>query len=456
MKITSLWVLITLVIVSAAPIQAENPSLSARTKIRPNVLVIMADDLGYNDLGYQGSSVVKTPHIDALAKSGVIFSDAHTTASVCSPSRAGFITGRYQQRFGHEANCPPSGFGMDTSEYTIGEAFQSLGYKSYLVGKWHLGDTKEQYPTQRGFDEFWGLREGSRSFFHSRSVDKPGNSRAIELNGKQVDFKGFLTDRMTDQAIRMIDSDKEKPFFMFLSYTAPHAPLQATPEDLARANNNAYHALIQNMDDNIGRLVGYLDTNKLKEKTMIWFLSDNGGTVKHASNRPLNGKKGIKFEGGQRVPFILNWPGSVPGGVTFNGLTSALDIFATSFKAAGGIQTPKPLDGIDLVPFLNGRVGDPHDTLCWRKLEGKAVRSGDWKMIITEGLDPMLYNLDKDISERNNIAESKPEVVEQLRKKLTEWESEMITPKWGEGDKWVNVRKKDYIRFRDAKGSIKL
>lgn len=433
------------------------PADESKTTNRPNVLVIMADDLGYNDLGYQGSQTVKTPHIDSLAKSGIIFTDAHTSASVCSPSRAGFITGRYQQRFGHEANCPPDGLGMDTSEYTLGQAFQSLGYKSYLIGKWHLGNTEAQYPTNRGFDKFWGLREGSRSFFADKRIDKDGNPRAIEENGKRVDFKGHLTDRMTDQAISMIGGSKDDPFFMFLSYTAPHAPLQVTKEDLARANGNPYHALIQNMDDNIGRVLAFLDDAKLRDNTMIWFLSDNGGTVKAASNKPLNGKKGIKFEGGQRVPFILNWPGKISEGTQFHGLTSALDIFSTSFKAAGGTTTPKPLDGIDLLPFLtNESTDEPRETLYWRKEEGKAIRFKDWKLIITAGLDPMLYNLNDDLSERNNVAKDNPELVTLMNNKLEAWESEMIAPQWGEGKKWVPVRKKDYIRFRDAKGFIKL
>ena len=449
MKKRIIGTLLSLSLISPAFAEVQSPE-------KPNVLVIMADDLGYNDLGYQGSSVVKTPHIDALAHTGVIFTDAHTAASVCSPSRAGFITGRYQQRFGHEANCPPDGLGMDTSEYTMGQAFQSLGYKTYIVGKWHLGNREDHYPTQRGFDEFWGLREGSRSFFPEKKV-KQGNPRSIELNGEAVAFEGFLTDRMTDQAIRMISSDKEAPFFMFLSYTAPHTPLQATPKDLARANGNAYHALIQNMDDNIGRLMKHLEDNQLKENTIIWFLSDNGGTVHQASNKPLNGKKGIKFEGGQRVPFILNWPQGAPQGTRFDGLSSAMDIFATSFKLAGGTETPRPLDGVDLLPFVTGQVsGEPHDTLYWRKLEGKAIRSGDWKLILTEGLDPMLYNLAKDISERSNEAKNSPERVDQLRKKLEAWESEMIAPQWEEGKKWTKVRKEHYIKFRDAEDFISL
>ncbi|NQX91988.1 MAG: sulfatase-like hydrolase/transferase, partial [Flavobacteriales bacterium] len=237
-----------------------------------------------------------------------------------------FITSRYQQRFGHEANVPPPGLGMALDEFTAGQAFKSVGYNTYLIGKWHLGDTEDQYPTNRGFDDFYGLREGSRNYFYNpeHKHDEPGNAHNIEHNGKQIAFKGFLTDRMTDQAIRMAESSRNVPFFMFLSYTAPHAPLQAKPEDLEKANGNPYVALVQNMDKNIGRLLNHLEQIGKRDNTIIWFLSDNGGTVNQACNIPLNGKKGIKFEGGQRIPFILNYPAEVQGGRVFEGTVSSM------------------------------------------------------------------------------------------------------------------------------------
>lgn len=425
-------------------------SVVAATAEKPNVIVIMADDLGYKDLGFQGSEVVKTPHLDKLAKNGVIFTDGHAAASVCSPSRAGFITGRYQQRFGHEANCPRGKQGMVTSEYTIGQAFQSLGYKTYMIGKWHLGNLDEMYPTKRGFDEFYGLREGSRSFFYGKK-EKYGNWHSMEHNGEHVKFEGHLTDRMTDAAIEMVEADKKAPFFMFLSYTAPHTPLQVTPEDKAKANGNAYHALIQNMDDNIGRLVAYLEKNKLRQNTVIWFVSDNGGTCGAASNYPLNGKKGVEFEGGHRVPFIVNWPAQIKGGQKFDGLTSAMDIFPTSFKLAGGSKTPNPLDGVDVMPYLTGeKSGSPHDVLYWRKLEQAAVRKGKWKLIRAEGLDPMLYKVGEDLSELNDVAKSNPEKVQELLKLVATWETGLVEPLWQEGQGWVAKRKDGNIKWRDA------
>lgn len=425
---------------------------------KPNIIVILADDLGYHDLGFQGSTRIQTPHIDQLAASGIVFTDAHTTASVCSPSRAGFMTGRYQQRFGHEANVPPPKRGMDTREYTMGQAFQSLGYSTFVVGKWHLGDPERCYPTRRGFDEFWGLREGSRRYWYdAKKSDRPGSFKAIEHNGQQVKFEGFLTDRFTDQAMRMIDST-DQPFFLFLSYTAPHGPLEAEETDLARADNrDPYAALVQNMDDNIGRVIAFLDEQNLREKTLIWFFSDNGGVASTASNVPLNGKKGIKFEGGQRVPFLMNWPGHIPAGETFAGLTSAMDIFPTSFQLAGGETTPKPLDGVDLMPYIRGeKSGSPHQHLFWKKLEGAAIRKGDWKLIRTEGLPVMLYNLKDDLSEYNNLAESRPEKVDELLQLYETWNAQLVPPLWGEGKQYVEIRRNEYIRFRDSRKPLKL
>lgn len=432
--------------------------LAIQAAEKPNVIIILADDLGYHDLGFQGSKRIKTPHLDRLAAAGTVFTDAHTTASVCSPSRAGLITGRYQQRFGHEANVPPPGHGMDTSEFTIGQAFQSLGYSTFVVGKWHLGNPDRCYPTRRGFDEFWGLREGSRRYWYDpQRSDRPGDPHGIEHDGEQVAFDGFLTDRFTDHAIRMIASS-EKPFFLFLSYTAPHGPLEAGEADLARADGrDPYAALVQNMDDNIGRLISHLEKQQQRDNTLVWFLSDNGGVAPTASNVPLNGRKGIKFEGGQRVPFIVNWPGHITAGKTFAGLTSAMDIFPTSFKLAGGTNTPRPLDGVDLMPYLTGeKTGSPHQRLFWKKLEGSAVRDGDWKWIKTAGLPPMLYNLQNDLSEYHNLAESRPDKANQLAGLFGSWNAELVPAQWGEGERYLKIRRAEYIRFRDSRKPLQL
>ena len=421
---------------------------------KPNVIVIMADDLGYNDLGFQGSKHIKTPHLDALARSGVIFTDAHVAAAVCSPSRAGFITGRYQQRFGHEANIPPKNKGLDIGERTIGQAFQSLNYKTAVFGKWHLGNDDSRYPNQRGFDEFWGLREGSRSYWcDPKKSDKPGNPHAIEHNGTQVLFEGYLSDRLADRAIEFVDANAKSQFFMFLSFTAPHAPLHARPEDLKAANNDPYVALIQNMDMNIGRVLKTLEERGLKESTMIWFLSDNGGVVSKASNAPLNGKKGLKFEGGHRVPFILSWPGRLTAGQKYAGLTSSMDIFATSYAAAGGRPfVDKPLDGVDLLPFVSGKKqGLPHQQLYWRRLGCAAMRDGRWKLIRIPGGVSALYDMDKDLAEKKNLARAMPEKRDSMLTALAKWEESMVEPLWRESKHWTDWTEKTHAAMFENK-----
>ena len=415
---------------------------------KPNILLILADDLGYHDLGFQGSTRVKTPHLDKLASTGMRFTDGHVSASVCSPSRAGLITGRYQQRFGHEANCPPRPNGMDVDERTLGQALQALGYRTACIGKWHLGDEPEHYPNKRGFDEFWGLREGSRSFWCTpgKGSDKPGNPHGIEHNGEQVFFEGHLTDRLTDRAIEYIQADSLKPFFIFLSHTAPHGPLQPKPEDQeAVESKDPYLGLVYGMDRNIGRVIDVLEQTGKLDNTMIWFLSDNGGTTGKASNYPLGGKKGTKFEGGHRVPFILNWKGKVPAGV-YDPMVSALDIYPTCVKAAGGsLKQPRPLDGVDLMPYVTGTVnGVPHEQLFWRKLECAAVRDSDWKLIRVENHGLALFDLSKDIEERKDLAATMPEKADQLRAQLEAWEADKIQSIWKEGKVWTGVRFKDH------------
>ncbi len=405
---------------------------------KPNVLLILADDLGYHDLGFQGSQTIKTPHIDWLASQGTVFSDAHVTSTVCSPSRAGLMTGRYQQRFGHEANCPQGKQGMDTHELTIGQAMKNAGYRTAIFGKWHLGSTASQYPTARGFDEFWGLREGSRNFWYNeKKSDKPHNPHAIEHNGKQVKFEGHLTDRLADRAIEYIKAKDERPFFIFLSFTAPHAPLQSKPED-----GKGYIGLIQGMDRNIGRIIRSLKASGKLDNTIIWFLSDNGGTCAAASNKPLGGKKGTEFEGGHRVPFVLYWKNHVPAGKTYKNLVSSFDIFPTSVVAGGGkLPETRPVDGVNLLPFLQKETSKiPHQQLFWRKLECASMREGKWKLIRVENLGFALYNLDKDIGETHNMAKEMPEKVASMAKKLKAWEQDKIEPLWKEGKMWTKVR----------------
>lgn len=419
-------------------------ALAAHGATTPNVLVIMADDLGYQDLGFQGSTHIRTPHLDRLAAMGMRFTDGHTAASVCSPSRAGFMTGRYQQRFGHEANVPPRPFGMDVNERTMGQAFQDLGYRTAIIGKWHLGDEEAQYPTNRGFDEFYGMREGSRSFWFNPKKDlKPNNMHAVEHNGKQVRFEGHFTDVLGQKAIEFIQADPNQPFFLFLSFNAPHSPLESKKEDMqALGTKDNYAGLVYGLDRNVGDVLAALEQTGKLDNTLIWFLSDNGGTAAQASNRPLAGKKGTKFEGGHRVPFLLYWKNRVPAGETYNELVSAMDIMPTSIRAAGGsLEQERPLDGVDIMPYILGKKeGVPHQQLYWRKLECAAMRDGDWKLIRVKGLPLALYNVREDIGEQNNLARQMPEKVSQMAKMIANWERDKTKPLWKEGAKWVRLR----------------
>lgn len=440
-----LIVLFSIASISCAIHAGEKPPVVSTSK--PNVLVIMADDLGYHDLGFQGSEHIKTPHLDRLASLGMRFTDGHTAASVCSPSRAGFITGRYQQRFGHEANGTPRPLGMDVNERTMGQAFQELGYRTAIMGKWHLGDEETQYPTHRGFDIFYGLREGSRSFWYNeKKDDKPGNMHAAEHNGKQVKFDGHFTDWLGQKTIEFIDETKDLPFFVFLSFTAPHGPLQSKPEDMAAlGTKDGYAGLIYGMDRNIGDVLEALERNGKMDNTIIWFLSDNGGIAGQASNAPLGGKKGTKLEGGHRVPFLLYWKGRIPAGRDYDEMISSMDIMPTSLKAAGGsLEQERPFDGVDLMPYITGKKkGIPHQQLYWRKLKCAAMRDGDWKLFRIEGVDLALYNLKNDIGEQKNLAQQMPEKVQRMEKMLVAWEQDKMEPLWSEGKYWEKWRQ-DY------------
>ena len=411
----------------------------------PNILVILLDDAGYNDLGFMGSQVMRTPQIDKLAASGVIFSDAHTSGTSCSPSRAGIMTGRYQQRFGHHENSPPQGKGMDPSEKTMGDAFKSAGYKTLYVGKWHLGKTEAFYPTNRGWDEFLGLRDGSRSYFSEKN-EKLGNPKSIEHNGKLVKWDGYLTDYLTDVAIDYLEQSRDKPFCMFLAYTAPHAPMQAKKEHLAMFKDHPRQklaAMLWSVDEGIGRVIQKLEDLNLRENTLIFFLSDNGGTIQNNSdNGVLKGYKGTKFEGGQRVPFVVSWPAKIPANGKYDGLTSALDIFYTSAQVAGApIDLGKPLDGVNLLPYLLGeKEGEPHQTLYWSRSAEDAIRMGDYKLIGHEKHGWRFYHLKEDIGETTDLSSQYPEKVQQMKELYLDWEKELSEAQWQSHKKWIELK----------------
>ncbi|WP_088323804.1 sulfatase-like hydrolase/transferase [Polaribacter tangerinus] len=407
----------------------------------PNVIIILVDDAGYVDFGFMGSKDLQTPHIDDLAKSGVIFTDAHVSATVCAPSRAGLITGKYQQRFGFEANGT-GGIGLSDDVTTIADVFQNNGYNTYALGKWHLGEETSDHPNQRGFDEFYGFLAGSRSYF---SLENPSKEKMLQHNGKRVVFDGYMTDVLGDQSVQFVADSKEKPFFMYLSYNAVHTPMHAKKEDLEKFKDHPRQklaAMTWNLDKNIGKLLTKLDDLGIRENTLIYFLSDNGGAHNNQSSTGvLKGWKGNKFEGGHRVPFVISWPKMVNGNQKFEGLSSSLDIFTTSLSAAK-INKPKALqlDGKNLLPYVKGeKKCNPHETLFWRKLEESAVRKGNFKMIHLQNYGAVMYNLNKDLGEINDISKQNKSQLDSMFLSYHIWQQEMKTPLWVEGKDWMNV-----------------
>lgn len=410
----------------------------AKVKNQPNILVILVDDAGYNDFGFMGSKDMMTPNIDQLASQGVVLTDAHVAATVSSPSRACLMTGRYGHRFGYECNPSYSDYGVSLNEQTIADVFQENGYRTAAIGKWHLGTLDKYHPNKRGFDYFYGMKAGGRDYFYDeKKSDRPGDERNILLNDKQVKFDGYLTDVFSEKAVEFI-KNTDQPFMMYLAYNAVHTPMQATQEDLDRFSGHPRQklaAMTWALDRGVGTVVqGLKETGKF-DNTLIFFLSDNGGaTINNSSNYPLKGFKGNKFEGGHRVPYFIVWNGKIKSGIKFDGLASSLDIFATAIDAAGISKTKNRLDGVSLIPYLSGKKkGDPHHVLFWRKMDTRAVRMGDYKLIITQGVDSVLYNVKSDLEEMNNILDQEPKIYKRMVKKLRQWEDEeCVEPLWTE------------------------
>ena len=437
---------IVVVLVSIGCKDKAKLDASMNDKAKPNIIIILLDDAGYVDFGFMGSEDLKTPEIDKLAKSGIAFTDAHVSATVCGPSRAGLITGKYQQSFGFEANGTGYGnsgdIGLADDVKTMGTVLNQQGYKTIAMGKWHLGGTESDHPNNRGFDEFYGFMAGSRSYY---PIKNPSKHRMLQHNGKRIEFDGYLTDVLGDRSVKYVEENKDKPFFMYLAYNAVHTPMEAKKEDLEKFKDHprkVLAAMTWSLDQNIGKLLDKLNELEILDNTLIYFLSDNGGAHNNSSNMgALKGWKGNKFEGGHRVPFVVSWPKNIPEGKTFDGLTSSLDIFATSLDAAG-IQTNKnsKLDGVSLLPYLkNEKQGNPHNKLFWRKLEEAAARVGDHKLIRLENYGYTFYNLKNDLGETNDLSKTEKDTFKTVIHELEAWEKELIEPLWAEEPAWMHV-----------------
>lgn len=419
---------------------------------KPNVLVILADDLGYGEIGCQGfTKEVPTPNIDSIAANGIRFTSGYVSGPYCSPTRAGLMTGRYQTRFGHEFNPGPGpsapGKGLPTTEKTIGDRMKAAGYATGWFGKSHLGYEPEYHPLKRGFDEFYGFLGGAREYF---DVAKPVSPMLLgtEPAGK---FE-YTTDAIAAETAAFIEQKKDGPWFAYLAFNATHSPMEASEKYLSRFPNiadkkrKAFAGMLSAMDDGIGSVLAKIRALGQEENTLIFFFCDNGGPTpgNTASNGPLHGFKAQTWEGGIRVPWIVQWKGRLPAGKTEDRPVIQLDILPTALAAAGVEAKPEwKLDGVNLLPFLTGeKTGQPHDVLYWRFGQQIAIRIGDWKLVkaagnasmerggaaSTEGAD--LFNLAKDLGEKENLAAKEPEKFKQLAAAWNQWNSGNVEPIW--------------------------
>ena len=437
-----------------AALLALGVGLSVEAAQQPNVVILFSDDAGYADFGFQPNVVDemrhRTPHIDSIARDGVRFTDAYVSGAVCSPSRAGLMTGRYQQRFGYDNNLPPgTKDGLDLKETFGSKRMQELGYKTGLVGKWHLGYPDAFHPNKRGWDWFYGLLQGSRGYHPSPTVSA---HRVIQENGKATKEEGYVTDRFGDAACRFIRANKSAPFYLFVSFTTPHAPNQPKKSDLPRVadiegkQRKAHCGLLISLDDNVGKILACLQDEGLAENTLVIFTNDNGGaTHTGAKNTPLLGKKGNLTEGGIRVPMVMRWPGTIPKGSVVEDPVITLDFLPTMVEMAGhAVDAEWKLDGRSLLPLLKGESKALAERpLFWRKAGSggaRAMRKGPWKVVHDrrEKEAPKLFNLADDISESTDLANKGEAHKKRLAGMLAEmdaWESEMEEPRWGAGKK---------------------
>ena len=414
---------------------------------KPNVIVFLADDVGWAEFGFQGSKDIPTPNIDSIAKNGVRFTNGYVAATYCSPCRAGLMTGRYPTRFGHEFNDGGGTgigkgtvpFGLPLSETTFPQRLKALGYATACVGKWHLGGAREFLPMARGFDEFYGTVANTPYYDPPNFIDSRKSADITPVK----DDTFYSTDAYRDRAVDWIGKQKG-PYFLYLPFNAQHAPLlpNAPKKYVDRFPNIkdekrlAFAAAMSAMDDAVGAVLKQVREKGQEENTLVVFLSDNGGpTVQTtSSNLPLRGFKSTTNEGGTRVPFCMQWKGKIPAGKTYDNPVLNLDILPTALVASGGRVDPAwKLDGVDLLPFLTGANGArPHDKLFWRFGDQWAVRVGDWKLVASriDELKPRLIHLAEDISEANDLSEKNPEKLKELQAAYKAWDAEQKAPLW--------------------------
>jgi len=421
--------------------------MSVHAAAKPNIVVIMADDMGYADAGFTGAKDIKTPNLDRLAASGVIFSQGYANHPFCAPTRAALLTGRYQHRFGFETNpaYDPANpvMGLDPAETLFPERLQKVGYVTGGIGKWHLGAAAPFHPNNRGLDYYYGFLGGGHDYFKI-DLTKPvkeAYEQPLIRNDKPATFDGYLTTALSRDAVSFIEANKAKPFFLYLAYNAPHAPQQAPKEDIARyasikdPKRRTYAAMVDVMDRGIGEVLSALETNGLRENTLVFFLSDNGGpqgsennpgSWNGSSNAPFRGGKGNLYDGGVHVPFIASWPARLPAGKRYDFPVIALDISRTAVEQAGANATSgKGMEGVDLIPYVLGeKPGAPHDALYWRADDGRrwSILAADGTKHVKDQAKPELFHLPDDVSETRDLSVAQPERAKELLQKWEAWD----------------------------------
>ncbi|MDR0353978.1 MAG: sulfatase-like hydrolase/transferase [Opitutaceae bacterium] len=432
---------------------ADNPA-GPQPSARPNILVLVADDLGYADISAQGARPdIATPCIDSLARNGVRFTAGYVTNPVCAPSRAALLTGRNQQRFGFEYNPgteeeAPANFGIPRGERLFSERLKALDYATAAIGKWHVGYRPELQPRQRGFDTFYGHLNGAHHYMNN-------DDGLLQDNGSPLQKITYTTTLFGDYAVDFIRRHKAAPWGIYLAYSAVHGRIRA-PESylrkfahIADVKRRTLLAMMAAMDDSVGGILNALRETGQLERTLVVFISDNGGlpSVNASLNTPFRGGKGELYEGGVRVPFLMQWPGVIPAGLVYDRPVSATDIVPTIMAAVGLPADPR-LDGVNLLPFLSGKkTGTPHETLCWRVKNslGWTIRQGDWKLFSNQKNNPKtleLYHLADDPGETTNLAEKQPGKVKELRAAWHAWDKDNIEPLWGNRKKLGGKKKK--------------
>jgi arylsulfatase A-like enzyme len=446
--------LFLLLLLAGWKIDKTKSSPEKNNEEKPNVIFILTDDQGYGDVGYNRCKDIPTPNIDRIARNGVTFSSGYVSYAVCAPSRAGLITGRYQDRFGYSRNPLYRPFdetiGLPLSEQTLAEYLKLSGYHNMAIGKWHLGVHEKFHPVNRGFHEFFGFLGGGHRYFPEEfDINDPdkakneGESYRTKLvrNKNIVNESEYLTDALSREAVSFIGRQKKKPFFLYLAYNAPHSPLQAPAKYLDRFSNiqntkrKTYAAMVSAVDDGVGLILNKLEELKIAENTIVIFLSDNGGPKDDngSNNGPLRGGKSSFWEGGIRVPFAICWPSKIQPDTHYDKPVISLDIFATLASNIKGAPTPKnKLDGTDILPYLQGKKnGSPHKYLFWRHYDQKnyaAIDPAGMKEVIIRDSVVHLFELNKDIGEKVNLAAKEIKTTERIRDEIKKWEANTIPP----------------------------